>query len=167
MHFEILIIVSIISVIVCRGIEHSKDRMCNVLKIPSQRNFNLTKFQGKWYAAQKTTSEDSLLAYFMEIYDGRIIFTLNKEKNYDLRACEYIRKKAVRIVARNPDFVAGADQTAHPLLFAKIRSLVCTFVVRYLGGPGRVFRDTGILDKNLKGYGVLGSILAIWEYNAF
>ena len=66
--------------------------MCNVLKIPSQKNFNLTKFQGKWYAAQKTTSEDSLLAYFMEIYDGRIIFTLNKEKNFDLRACEYTRK---------------------------------------------------------------------------
>ena len=96
--------------IVCRGIEHSKDRMCNVLKIPSQKNFNLTKFQGKWYAAQKTTSEDSLLAYFMEIYDGRIIFTLNKEKNFDLRACEYNRKKCVRIVVRKPDCVACEQQ---------------------------------------------------------
>ena len=25
----------------------------------------------------------------MEIYDTRIIFTLNKEKTYDLRACKY------------------------------------------------------------------------------
>ena len=92
--------------IVSRGIEHSKDRMCNVLKIPSQKNFNLTKFQGKWYAAQKTTSEDSLLAYFMEIYDGRIIFTLNKEKNYDLRACEYIREKYIGLDERKSDIVA-------------------------------------------------------------
>ena len=28
------------------------------------------------------------------------------------------------------------------------------------------FGDTGILAKNLKGYGILGSILKIWGYNA-
>ena len=44
-------------------------------------------------------------------------------------------------------------------------------------GPGRVFRDTGILSKNFKGYGIfckylkgymiLGSILGVWGYYAF
>ena len=42
-------------------------------------------------------------------------------------------------------------------------------------GTGRVFRDTWIFSKHLKGYfckyikgyGILGSILGIWGYNAF
>ena len=89
MHLEILTLLSIISVFVCHGIPAPKTRTCNVLDIPLQKNFNLTRFEGKWYGAYKTSSDDSLLSYFMEIYDTRIIFTLNAEKNYDLRACKY------------------------------------------------------------------------------
>lgn len=86
MHFKVLTILCIICVTHGRGIQTSKNHKCQVLDIPVQKKFDLVKFQGKWYGAFRTGSDDSLLSYFMEIYDTRIIFTLNNEKNYDLKA---------------------------------------------------------------------------------
>ena len=89
MHFNVLTILCIICVTHGRGIQTSKNHKCQVLDIPVQKKFDLVKFQGKWYGAFRIGSDDSLLSYFMEIYDTRIIFTLNNEKNYDLKACKY------------------------------------------------------------------------------
>ena len=92
MYLEILI-VSCLMILVTegRGVQGANSGKCAVVNIPLQKDFDAVKFQGKWYGGLKTTSEDSLLSYFMEIYDTRIIFTLNKEKTYDLKACKYPR----------------------------------------------------------------------------
>ena len=74
-----------------RRIQNANSQKCAVVNIPLHQDFDAVKFQGKWYGAFKTTSDDSLLSYFMEIYDARIIFALNKEKTYDLRVCKYKR----------------------------------------------------------------------------
>lgn len=86
MHFQILTVLCIIYLADGRGIKTARSHRCSVLDIPLQKKLDLAKFQGKWYGAFKTSSDDSMLSYFMEIYDARIIFTLNDEKNYDLKA---------------------------------------------------------------------------------
>ena len=43
-------------------------------------------FPGKWYGTMKTGIGDSILAYFTEIYDSRIVFKKNDKGGFDLRA---------------------------------------------------------------------------------
>ena len=95
--YLVILIVSCLMILVTegRGVQGANSRKCAVVNIPLQKDFDAVKFQGKWYGGLKTTSEDSLLSYFMEIYDTRIIFTLNKEKTYDLKACKYPRTNSV------------------------------------------------------------------------
>ena len=85
----ILIVSCTLCAAVGREIQNVNSQKCAVMNLPLQKDFDVVKFQGKWYGGLKTTSDDSLLSYFMEIYDARIIFTLNKEKTYDLRVCKY------------------------------------------------------------------------------
>ncbi|XP_052236996.1 retinol-binding protein 4-like isoform X3 [Dreissena polymorpha] len=59
---------------------------CQLLDIPVQENFDLDSFEGKWFVSLKTGVKDSLLAFFMEIYDGRIHFRQNAAGGYDLQA---------------------------------------------------------------------------------
>ncbi|XP_052813293.1 retinol-binding protein 4-like [Mya arenaria] len=62
------------------------DKKCHLLEIPLQKDFDISRFEGLWYASHKTGIKDSILSYFTEIYDGRIHFKSNIAGGFDLKA---------------------------------------------------------------------------------
>ena len=44
---------------------------------------------GKWFVTMKTGMKDSVLSYFTEIYDGKVVFKTNLAGGFDIKAGEY------------------------------------------------------------------------------
>lgn len=59
---------------------------CRLEDMALQQDFDLKRFQGKWYATQKLGAGDSVLSFFTEIYDARIVFKLNSRGGFDIKA---------------------------------------------------------------------------------
>lgn len=64
----------------------TRNSNCRLLDIPLQKHFNMSKFEGKWFGALKTGTQDSLHVFFTEIYDVRIVFSLNSKGGFDFKA---------------------------------------------------------------------------------
>lgn len=72
-----------------KSLSNSKDtkkHSCKLLELPLQEELDTDKMEGKWYGMAKTGTGSGLLSFFMEIYDGRILFKKNYEGGFDLKA---------------------------------------------------------------------------------